>query len=104
MKKYLMVIARYKDWRQDFFETYMSPRNKEYCALHNFKYIEIKALINCNFDRLIEYFSSGLFYYEHRWSPDKTGKRKGKNHNHGGGFRIKKSSDFEKLFEYVIEL
>ena len=37
-----MVIARYKDWRQEFFDTYMSPRNKEYCELHNFEYIEIK--------------------------------------------------------------
>ena len=42
MKKYLMVIARYKDWRQEFFETHMSPKNKEYCELHNFEYIEIK--------------------------------------------------------------
>src|SRR5574343_292810 len=42
MKKYLMVIARYKDWKQDFFETYMSPRNKEYCDIHGYEYIEIK--------------------------------------------------------------
>ena len=42
MKKYLMVIARYKDWRQDFFEKYMSPRNREYCDIYNFEYIEIK--------------------------------------------------------------
>lgn len=42
MSKYLMVIARYNDWRQDFFEKYMSPRNREYCKIHNFEYIEIK--------------------------------------------------------------
>lgn len=36
-----MVIASYSDWRQEFFETYMSPRNKEYCKIHNFEYIEI---------------------------------------------------------------
>jgi hypothetical protein len=41
MKKYLMVIASYSDWRQEFFETYMSPRNKEYCEIHGFEYIEI---------------------------------------------------------------
>jgi hypothetical protein len=82
----------------------VNAEKKEVDGKSQFKYIEIKALINCNFDRLIEYFTSGLFYYEHRWSPDKTGDRKGKNHNHGGGFRIKKSSDFEKLFEHVIEL
>jgi len=42
MKKYLLVIARYQDWRQQFFETYFSPRNKEYCEKWGFEYIEIK--------------------------------------------------------------
>lgn len=42
MKKYLLVIARYNDWRQQFFETYFSPRNKEYCDKWGFEYIEIK--------------------------------------------------------------
>lgn len=40
-KKYLLVIARYKDYRQEFFEKHISPRNKEYCALHGYEYIEI---------------------------------------------------------------
>ena len=40
--KYLMVIASYKDYRQDFFDKYISPRNKEYCNIHGFEYIEIK--------------------------------------------------------------
>jgi hypothetical protein len=31
MKKYLLVIARYKDQRQDFFEKLISPLNKKYC-------------------------------------------------------------------------
>ena len=39
-KKYLMVIAKYPDWRQDFFEKHMSPRNKEYAKLHDFEYLE----------------------------------------------------------------
>ena len=46
MKKYLMVIARYNDWRQDFFENHISPRNKEYCRLHGCEYIEIKNNID----------------------------------------------------------
>lgn len=37
-----MVIAKYRDWRQSFFEENMSPRNTEYCKLHNFEYLEIK--------------------------------------------------------------
>jgi hypothetical protein len=46
-----MVIARYKDWRQEFFETHMSPKNKEYCELHNFEYIEIKNDVELNLFR-----------------------------------------------------
>lgn len=38
-----MVIANYQDERQNFFNTYMSPRNKQYCKLHGFEYIEITA-------------------------------------------------------------
>ena len=41
-KKYLMVIANYPDERQDFFEKYMSPRNKEYSRMHNYEYLEYK--------------------------------------------------------------
>ena len=37
-----MVIANYPDERQDFFEKYMSPRNKEYSRIHNFEYLEYK--------------------------------------------------------------
>lgn len=50
MKKYLMVIARYNNWKQDFFETHMSPRNQKYCEKHGFEYIEIKN------DRPLELF------------------------------------------------
>jgi len=37
--KYLLVIASYNDWRQDFFEQYISPRNKEYCKKHGYEYL-----------------------------------------------------------------
>lgn len=39
MKKYLFVIARYKDNRQDLFEEYISPKNQEYCQRHGLEYI-----------------------------------------------------------------
>jgi hypothetical protein len=42
MKKYLLVIARYKDQRQNFFENLISPLNKKYCEKWGFEYIEIK--------------------------------------------------------------
>lgn len=40
--KHLLVFASYSDYRQDFFEKYMSPRNNRYCAIHDYNYIEIK--------------------------------------------------------------
>lgn len=43
MNKFLMVIAMYRDSRQDFFESHMSPRNKEYCEKHGFQYLEYKS-------------------------------------------------------------
>jgi hypothetical protein len=45
MKKYLMVIANYSDARQEFFNLYMSPRNKEYCKIHNTVYLEYTTSI-----------------------------------------------------------
>lgn len=39
--KYLIVIAKYKDWKQEFFENFISPRNKEFCSINNYEYIEI---------------------------------------------------------------
>lgn len=42
MKKYLMCIAKFSDWRQGFFDTYMSPRNKEFAAYQGYEYLEIR--------------------------------------------------------------
>lgn len=38
MKKFLFVIARYNDERQELFEKYISPKNKDYCFRHNLEY------------------------------------------------------------------
>lgn len=42
MKKYLYVYANYKDERQEIFENYISKRNKEFCRIHNYEYLELK--------------------------------------------------------------
>lgn len=36
-----MVIADYSDERQQFFNDYTSKRNKEYCHIHNYEYLEL---------------------------------------------------------------
>jgi hypothetical protein len=41
VKKYLLVIARYEDERQEIFEKYISPKNKDYCLKHGAEYILI---------------------------------------------------------------
>lgn len=41
MKKILFVIAKYNDYRQQIFDEIISPRNKEYCDKHGFKYVVI---------------------------------------------------------------
>tara|TARA_R100000951_G_scaffold116616_1_gene129376 strand:+ start:393 stop:1148 length:756 start_codon:yes stop_codon:yes gene_type:complete len=42
MKKVLLVFGSYADQRQQFFDTYMSPRNQEYADKHGFEYLELK--------------------------------------------------------------
>ena len=44
MKKILFVMADYPDWRQTFFNTWMSPRNRAYAKKHGFEYREILKL------------------------------------------------------------
>lgn len=39
--KYLFVMANYPDWRQDFFDEYISPHNKAYCKKWGYKYLEV---------------------------------------------------------------
>jgi hypothetical protein len=51
MKKYLFVIARYSDWRQDVFENEISPRNKEYAGKHGFEYVVYDNSMNLDMYR-----------------------------------------------------
>ena len=37
-----MVMASYKDQKQQFFDKWISPRNAEYCKMHGFEYLEFK--------------------------------------------------------------
>jgi len=39
--KYLFVMANYPDWRQAFFDNYISPHNKAYCKKWGYEYLEI---------------------------------------------------------------
>ena len=42
VKKYLMCVVSYADSKkQEYFETFHSPRNQEYCDYHGFEYLPI---------------------------------------------------------------
>ena len=41
MNKYFLIIARYPDWRQEFFNEYIYPRSEEYCKIHGYEFIYI---------------------------------------------------------------
>jgi hypothetical protein len=71
---------------------------------YSFKYINADAYYNFSFDKFLDSIENGVIRYEHRWSPDKHGKNKGKDHNHGGGFRLSKPLDIEKLFEISVKI
>ncbi|MBC6415109.1 MAG: hypothetical protein GDA46_01790 [Bdellovibrionales bacterium] len=57
----------------------------------HFKYISLNAFQNFDFNNFISMLENGLIRYDHRWGVYRSGKNKGKPHNHGGGFRIQKS-------------
>jgi hypothetical protein len=40
--KFLFVMADYNDWRQQFFDDYVSPHNKAYCKKWGYEYLEVK--------------------------------------------------------------
>lgn len=42
-KRVLLVIADYKDWRQEFFDNYFSPLNKKFADIHGYEYIISKG-------------------------------------------------------------
>jgi len=42
MNKYFLVIARYKNEKQEIFDNHISPINQRYCDKHGFEYVVIR--------------------------------------------------------------
>ena len=40
MKKYMLCIASYNDYRQEFYEKIVKPNNQKYCLKYNIEYID----------------------------------------------------------------
>lgn len=45
MAKYLLTIAKFNDVRQLIFDQFISPRNKEFCEVQGYEYIEVKDIV-----------------------------------------------------------
>ena len=65
----------------------------------HFKFTEASAYINFNFDKFIDCVKNGIVRYDNRIGIYRTGEKKGKRHNHGGGFRLVSSKNYHKLFD-----
>ena len=70
----------------------------------HFKYIDGKAFIGFNFEKCIKLIKEGKARYDNRLGVYRSGKNIGKKHNHGGGIRLVKSSDFKEMFDAYIDL
>lgn len=70
----------------------------------HFKYVEGYAYMNFNFNKCIKVIKEGKARYDNRLGVYRTGKNKGKKHNHGGGIRLVKSSDYKLIFDDFINL
>ena len=68
-----------------------------------FHFTRANIYYNFSFDKLIEGIKNGYVMFDIRIGSYKTGKMKGKPHDHGSGFRVKR--DYLKtLFDHYIEV
>ena len=70
----------------------------------HFKFLEGNAFMDFNFNKCLQLIRDGRARYDNRLGIYRTGKNKGKKHNHGGGIRLVKSSDFKEMFDNYIDL
>ncbi|HJJ42440.1 MAG TPA: MvaI/BcnI family restriction endonuclease [Methanocorpusculum sp.] len=66
-------------------------------GLEEFRYTSAKLLTGCTFEKFISAVKDGTITYDIRIGFYKSGKSFGKTHDHGSGFRIKKS-DISAIF------
>ena len=70
----------------------------------HFKFTDGKAYMGFNFNKLVELIKVGKARYDNRLGIYRSGKNIGKKHNHGGGIRLVKSSDYEDMFDDYVNL
>jgi len=69
---------------------YISAEAETIDGEEKFTYKNMVILTGMNFEKFIELLKEGVIMFDIRIGAYKTGKNKGKNHDHGSGFRISK--------------
>jgi hypothetical protein len=64
MKKFFLTLPNYTDWKLSAYQRYMAPRNKKYCELHGYRYLELPFSSNIRVFKGISDGENVMFY---RW-------------------------------------
>jgi len=76
---------------------FISAESKKEEGKEFFKFNKATLLYGMTFDKFLEFIKQGIIKYDFRLGVYRTGKNKGKTHDHGSGFRINKKN-LDKVF------
>ncbi len=77
---------------------YITAENKKENNKEYFKFTRAVLLSGLTFEKFIEFVKKGIIVYDIRLGVYRSGKNKGKTHDHGSGFRILKNN-LNQVFE-----
>lgn len=77
---------------------YITAENKKENGKEHFKFTKAVLLLGLTFEKFIDFVKKGLIVYDIRLGVYRSGKNKGKTHDHGSGFRILKNN-LNQVFE-----
>lgn len=77
---------------------YITAENKKENDKEYFKFTKAVLLLGLTFKKFVEFVKKGIIIYDIRLGVYRSGKNKGKTHDHGSGFRILKNN-LNQVFE-----
>jgi hypothetical protein len=77
---------------------YIKAQSKKENDKESFKFVQASLLSGLTFEKFIECVKNGLIVYDIRLGVYRSGKNKGKPHDHGSGFRVLKNN-LNKVFD-----
>ena len=82
---------------------YVNAETRNVDGLEEFHYTRAKIFLNPNLENLLKLIDDGKLMVDIRIGSYKSGKNKGKTHDHGTGFRIK-PNDLTKLYAVTLNI